>query len=230
MTQGHCFVGVWLVEKTFSRLIESDCTELRKAIAAKELIVFETTLITHRPPARFEDAVKTAMAATRESVESEFQATIDITRARMASIRPLASHQTQNEVSEADEPAAPIPLATAPNFAKLPHEEVDAKPTTPEGRIERWQRKLLDLSLRNRLLNTKFSKQTIPLHCLDLSRLEDQLAFGSSLKLISLSDHNHVTNRDSELHRARTSEDSTTNLQSKHLRGANLRSSLATKS
>lgn len=45
MTEGHCFVGVWLVERTLKKLNEHDCSEVRKAISAKELIVFETTLV-----------------------------------------------------------------------------------------------------------------------------------------------------------------------------------------
>ena len=32
MTQGHCFAGVWLVKKSFNRLVERDCMVLRKAI------------------------------------------------------------------------------------------------------------------------------------------------------------------------------------------------------
>lgn len=207
LTEGHCFAGVWLVEKTFSRLIETDASELRKAIAARELVVFETTLITHRPPARFNDAEKTATAATRESAESQYQATIDITRARMSQIRPLASHQARESTPDESEATGPLPLPAAPNFGSLPAEEVDAKPTTPEGRIERWQRKLLDLSLRNRLLNFKPTKQTVPLHCSEISQLEDRLASGKSLKIVSLPDQNTVADRDNELHRARTSED-----------------------
>lgn len=81
MVEGHCFVGAWLVEKTLGHVIERDCSEIRKAIAARELITFETTLVTQRPPARFEDAVKTAAASTSEAKENEYQATIDIGRA-----------------------------------------------------------------------------------------------------------------------------------------------------
>ncbi|MDA1180231.1 MAG: DNA helicase, partial [Planctomycetota bacterium] len=80
MTQGHCFAGVWLVEKTFKRLVERDCTELRKAISAKELVVFETTLVTHRPPGRFPDAVSTGTSAVSEEKEREFVAVVDVAR------------------------------------------------------------------------------------------------------------------------------------------------------
>ncbi len=43
-------------------------------------------------------------------------------------------------------------------------------------RVVRWTQKLLDLSLRNRMLNVRDVKQVIPLACRDVARLEDQLA------------------------------------------------------
>ena len=43
-------------------------------------------------------------------------------------------------------------------------------------RVQRWTQKLLDLSLRNRLLNVRDSKQVLPLVCRDLPGLEDRLS------------------------------------------------------
>ena len=101
MVEGHCFVGAWLVEKTLAHVVERDCSEIRKAIAARELLTFETTLITGRPPPRFDDAVKTAAQATSEAKENEYQATIDIVRARLSQVRPLASHQATSSSADA---------------------------------------------------------------------------------------------------------------------------------
>lgn len=50
MFEGHAAVGVWLVKKTFGQTIVNDQMEVRKAVTSQELIVFETTGITHRPP------------------------------------------------------------------------------------------------------------------------------------------------------------------------------------
>ena len=207
MAQGHCFVGVWLVEKTFKRLVEQDCSELRKAIAARELIVFETTLITHRPPGRFPDAIAVAANSISEEKESEFVAVIDVARARMSQVLPLASHIARREVEAENGESAPPPLAAPPGYSAAPAEEAKERPSTPTGRIERWQRKLLDLSLRNRLLNFKSSKQTVPVLCPDVSKLEDKLADGTRLRLVSLPDGNPLGQRDSELHQRRTQKD-----------------------
>src|SRR5690606_22207829 len=152
-----------------------------------ELITFETTLITGRPPATFASAMQTARAATRESEEHNFVAAIDLRRARLAQIKPLASHEQSQQVAEHGPAASePLPMSPVPDFADLPVEESDERPTTPTGRIDRWQRKLLDLSLRNRLLNFKDSKQTVPFVCPDVPLLEDRLAAGKRMRIISL--------------------------------------------
>ena len=64
-------------------------------------------------------------------------------------------------------------------------------PLEHNGRLDRWQRKLLDLSLRNRLLNFKSTLQSIPLLCPDLASLEDLLADNRRLNLIALPDPTH---------------------------------------
>ncbi|MGN0879398.1 MAG: DUF3320 domain-containing protein [Oligosphaeraceae bacterium] len=54
---------------------------------------------------------------------------------------------------------------------------------TPQlaGRIGRWSQRLLDLSLRNRLLNARDGKWLIPLAIRDIARLEDTLAAKATL-------------------------------------------------
>ena len=208
MTQGHCFAGVWLVEKTLKRLIEPDCSEVRKALAARELITFETTLATHRPASPFADATTIAAAATRDAAEANFVAAVDIRRARMAQIRPLASHTTGSAAdATAETSTGPLPLPPLPDFGDLAAKVSEERPTTPAGRIDRWQRKLLDLSLRNRLLNFRPTKLTIPVLCPEISALEDKLAEGGKLRLLSLPDHNPHGERDAKLHEQRTRQD-----------------------
>jgi very-short-patch-repair endonuclease len=208
LQEGHCFVGAWLVVSTFRHILETDCSEVRKALAARELVTFETTLITQRPPAPFESAIKVAVEATSEAAEDQFAAVLDVTRARMAQILPLASHEHPAQLAkQAEPPSGPLPLPAAPDFSRVAVAESDERPTTPSGRVERWQRKLLDLSLRNRLLNFKDSKQSVPFVCPDVPLVEDELAAGKNLRIISLIDEVSVGDRDAEIHRARTNKD-----------------------
>ena len=50
-----------------------------------------------------------------------------------------------------------------------------------KNRIVRWTQKLLDLSLRNRLLNARDSKQILPLAVDAVSSLEDKLSSDQSV-------------------------------------------------
>jgi hypothetical protein len=101
MKDGHCFAGVWLRAKTLNQIVEPDISEIRKALAGHEMLTFETTHVTQKPPARFEDALRFAKSATQESQDNQFVAAIDIERARMAQIRPLASHSSAANPIEA---------------------------------------------------------------------------------------------------------------------------------
>jgi hypothetical protein len=73
---------------------------------------------------------------------------------------------------------SPDPIPAAP--------QQDAESSS--GRIRRWTLKLLDLSLRNRLLNIRDTKQVIPIACPDITVLEDSLAADESISLGTLCD------------------------------------------
>ncbi|WP_417474048.1 DUF3320 domain-containing protein [Leisingera sp.] len=195
-SEGHAWTGVWLTERDFGQVTEPDVMTVRKAIDAREFVTMETTLLTKRPTIGFEQAVSAGRDLTAERNEHTFQLAVDVRRARVARIRPLASHNTEKtedtEQIEAAPPALPKPLA----FDFLPGDLVDEEPKTPQDRISRWQRKLLDLSLRNRLLNFRDTKQTIPFICPDVSSLEDQLADGKKFKALALKDEDPVGQRD----------------------------------
>ncbi len=51
-------------------------------------------------------------------------------------------------------------------------------------RLARWQRKLLDLSLHNRLLNFKPTRRSLELYCPDPLTLAEELAAGARIKIV----------------------------------------------
>ena len=91
-SQGHAWAGIWITNRDFGHVTEPDVVTVRKAAQAKEFIPVETTLLTQRPTAGFEQAVEAGRARLTEDREHEFLMAIDITRARSARIYPLASH------------------------------------------------------------------------------------------------------------------------------------------
>ena len=200
---GHAAVGVWLAKKTFATAIETDQMEVRKALAARELIVFETTGVARRPVMTLQTAQHALNPRLGEDEARAFVAAIDIARSRSNGIMPLASHtQESRRGAEEDSASSPdLPLPPAPDLGASPPDQGEIKPTNAAGRIDRWQKKLLDLTLRNRLLNFPDSKKSIPFLCPDVGFLEDSLSGGAAIRIISLPEQNPLGERDEKLYR-----------------------------
>jgi hypothetical protein len=185
LTEGHSFVGIWLVDEDFSSLVVDDPQMLRKRVQLEEMVVVETTLMTGSHPAHFKQAVEAAKKLIAEDASSPFELAIDVRRARAAKIRPL-------DLAGSTEPAIrPVTATvTAQEVGEIPkfEEELDKRrePVAEKNldRLEVWKRNLLDLSLRNRLLNFKDSKSTIAIECADPAALEDKLSGGDKFKLL----------------------------------------------
>lgn len=178
--KGHAWVGCWLINTTFPTPTFDDGQAVRKRIASGELVAFETTVLTRRPPASLWAACELGVEHLRQ--KDEFLFAIDVKRARIEQIRPLPS-RTEAAASDgklagrADAPGIEPRPALPPldGEAFLLDENVRAE--TPEGRrLARWKSKLLDLTLRNRLINFKPTKIMLPLHVPDPAHLEDALA------------------------------------------------------
>ncbi|HVW54913.1 MAG TPA: DUF3320 domain-containing protein [Rhizobiaceae bacterium] len=202
MFQGHAAVGLWLVQRTLPNAVEPDPIEIRKALASRELIAFETTGVTHHPPMTMEAAQQSIEPRFDETEWGKFVAAIDVRRSRSGGITPLASHEPmRRSMTEGERQNSILPLPAAPAMVEVPAEISEVKPTTAAGRIDRWQKKLLDLTLRNRLLNFPDSRKTIPFLCTDVAHLEDRLAEGVPIRLISLPEQNPLGERDAQLYR-----------------------------
>lgn len=186
-TEGHAFPGVWLKQEEFSTSAVDDVTALRKRIKLKELVVFESTLLTQRPLPPFSFAIGHAEEQIAEEKERAFRLAIDIRRARLQRIKPLASEQALARSAAGVEAVNfESALEEAPSLPEeLDEAGVEQATERPEDRLSRWQRKLLDLSLRNNLLSFKGGKKSLKLDAPDPGQLEDILAEGHALKLLT---------------------------------------------
>ena len=66
--------------------------------------------------------------------------------------------------------------------------EVIQEPTTANDRLSLWQRKLLDLTARNRLLHLPERSKQVPLVCPDPGALEDLLSAGKTIRISAYPD------------------------------------------
>lgn len=183
-TRGHAFVGVWLRDEEFSTVLVDDITAVRKRLKLQEMLVFEATLAAQGQAVSFSQAIANANRQLSEEEEDKFELAIDVKRARMSRIKPLAQAQPVAEAIPVEvEPEATISIEDAPD---LPDEVITDTPISeldPKDRLARWQRKLLDLSLRNALLNFKQGKKALLLDAA-APALEDILAEGQTIKLL----------------------------------------------
>jgi hypothetical protein len=90
LTRGHAFVGLWLQPQEFAQLITDDVSAVRKRIALNDLMVFETTLATQKPAPSFSRAVEEGTRQLAADKEDDFILALDLRRARMQRLRPLA--------------------------------------------------------------------------------------------------------------------------------------------
>lgn len=58
LTEGHAFVGIWLLDEDFSSCVIDDPQMLRKRVQLDEMVLVETTLLTGSNPGRFKQAVE----------------------------------------------------------------------------------------------------------------------------------------------------------------------------
>ena len=205
-TEGHALCGVFLQPQTLQAVTTDEAADLRRRMDLDELILFETTLVTSEPPARFKQAIDAGKRRVSEAVEDEFVYALDIKRARAQQITPLSS-QAAAKAADSGAPAEIIEaLDAAPELPGFDLGVDDAPPPdTPQTRLDQWKRSLLDLTKRNRLLNLKPSRTAIRIECPDPGRLEDKLADEETIKIIprmSLGE-----GRDEAMHAARTGDD-----------------------
>ena len=185
--KGHAYVGCWLVPDSFSEPATDDLQAIRKRKELEELLVFESTLVCDGKNADFQQAV--AAAQPHLLLDDEFECAIDVARCRSSRIHPLPLEHDDGGIDVQkvrQDKTHTINAATsrARNVEFKDELDVDNTHRLPEGRIEHWKQQLLDLTLRNRLLNFKETQRTIPLLCPKPEDMEDELAADQEFKVL----------------------------------------------
>lgn len=202
----HAFPGLWLHDFFLPEPTIDDPGRIAKRVRLGEALVFDSSAMAQGVP--FAGAVDVANRYLSDP--AKFRFAVDVQRSRRHRIRPLQLEPTRiaRSALEVELPAVP---ATA-GSVEIPGLPIAKGPDRAEPgsrtRLDKWRDRLLDLSLRNRLLNFRETNQTIRFNLLDLPKVEDVLAAGKSYTLspraalMSAGDP-----RDPQLHFARTGED-----------------------
>ncbi len=184
--RSHAYPGAWLCDERFYEGVVYDVSRLRNTDALGQVVFFDSSAMVHEPRVPFEVAENVAREALHAA--DRFSCAVDIVAARRDRYRPLPLRDAGpldapqlDEVLVANSRAAANeqvkPAAAAP--------AVPAAQATPlNERFRTWREKLLDLSLRNKLLNFRLeTKSALELDVPDIARFEDLLANDSTFQI-----------------------------------------------
>ncbi len=180
--EGHIFLGYWRVDGSLSAPADVDASEAISHVG-EGLELIETTKLTGGDASlAFADARRAAHALLSHETPI---GVIDIRAARSARVFPLPSRTVNEdgtvEVREYAVPSMVDGLEYVPNASAI----AGGTARTLPPRISQWKNALLDLSLRNRLINyTGSSGFPIAVADQSLPVFEDMVNAGTSITLI----------------------------------------------
>lgn len=179
----HAFAGGWLIPDSFPDSVNDDISLLTKRAASgiNEVLSVETTCMNAMTPQPFDTAVTIANDHLKNT--DDFLLFIDVIRARNAQIRPLPLRiikdgkvEVKEQIPLERELVAPSVLSATDIISNIDQANIDKQTI--------WERKLLDLSLRNNLLNTRITRNTLQLISVWVGELEDALADGQEFQIL----------------------------------------------
>ncbi|MFJ2509341.1 DUF4011 domain-containing protein [Arthrobacter citreus] len=188
LMEGHIFLGYWRQEANFQTPAVEEPQLLINAVDMERIRLIETTAVTDKdlhPARHLHDA---AYARWLTGDLDQVAGVIDIYAARNAGIRPIPARITDPAGRTVIHEYVPPQRAVAP----APHPVADGKKqqdrpaaVVPQ-RIAQWKNALLDLSLRNRLINFTPTAR-FPLAVPDdrVGQFEDLVNGGTSIMLLA---------------------------------------------
>lgn len=158
--EGHAYAGAWLVEKSSPYPVNDDPDVLRKSVAdgINELILVETTGFLNGYERSFEDAVSLASGAISD-VDS-FLLFIDVCSSRNLGIKPIPQRILTPEGYVIDEETI-TDIDIPERVGEADDIDIDRPAKVDKHTI--WERKLLDLTLRNNLIGIHSKKGVLQL-------------------------------------------------------------------
>lgn len=225
----HAFAGCWLEEETFADCMVDDVSAIEKRIVpgAEEVLLVECTDLVSSPNIVFDKAVK--HGKDHFNTLSDFQCVIDVQRSRGSGIRPIPLRleqacQSYGSVGEENEKEHTDIQAPSMLDSSLLGKTAQSHEIVTKQKI--WERKLLDFSLRNTLLNFRVTKNSFQLMTADLSELEDKLADGKDFRIMEIPSEWTLTLRDTKIFEIETEKDLIKSIATEELKSSRIRTFL----
>ncbi|MDN3605279.1 DUF4011 domain-containing protein [Belliella kenyensis] len=184
--EGHAYVGCWLHDDKFPEIINDDKAAITKRLSKgiREIVALEATSVCKGNDVKFSDAL--ALGESQLIQNEKFLLSVDIKRARTAFIRPLPLlHEGDTMILDTSVASSPIAGEMEDRFeiGTIYQDELLSKPHS-RTKQKVWERNLLDLSLRNSLLNLRMTRNMLQIVDIDISHFEDTLSEGKSFYIM----------------------------------------------
>ena len=183
-TSNHIYIGLWLEDMMFPECLQDDVSLISKRLASgiNEIAVVECTCMVKGKEYTFDEA---RAIGEKNLSEKPTEYVIDVRRCRLSQIYPLSQQGTVSGEKASPSQGVSSPSCVAPptkledSFSPIPVTKEEALPKKVQ-----WERKLLDLGMRNSLINLRLTKTQLPIlaHCLD--ELENTLADGGDFTIL----------------------------------------------
>lgn len=185
MMQGHCFVGAWLTEQIYNRAVGYDGERLLKLSAdgVGQLVLVETTYICQTTQNDFEKAVEAACNELRESAD-DFLYFLDVKHCRLEHYCPMPQRMEEDGQWTVDKNYENEPSSNGAKQVEHFDINFDNNQKSAPSRLNIWERKLLDLTMSNRLLHIRPGMHCVPLITLGVPDLIETLCSGDNYRLL----------------------------------------------
>ena len=188
LENGHAYLGIWLVNDScrYSTLDDASFIEKKSSKGIDEIMVIESTGITAENTS-FEQSRLTAEQHLAKT--ENFQLFIDVHRCRLERFLPLPARILKDGVWEIVSDGVSHDSCDLHLSEHSRYDLTKVMNSTQElTRMDIWERKLLDFSLRNTMLNLYLRQRAVQLISLDVDKIEDHLQEGEEYSIVERPD------------------------------------------
>lgn len=186
VVDGHAFAGCWIVDETYPMSYIENSTLLSNDSAPgfDKLKLYNAVGFTN--PANL-SPLQAGESAQHDLANTPFLYALDIVRCREEKILPLPTPKTTDGKKEVDFAGAFYSPRAEKEIYQPKEKGVIEGPTTPKGKFAIWEEKLLDLDMRNNLINTRLTRSGVQILSDDVTALFNSFSTTPQFGLFPLS-------------------------------------------
>ncbi|WNG88503.1 DUF4011 domain-containing protein [Mycobacterium sp. ITM-2016-00317] len=182
--KGHAFLGYWRNDSALTTVSTTEVIDVVNQVDLRNIGLIETTLVTQSATdTTFDDALRAPRIKHLGDDLTDLIGITDIRQAREARIFPLPSRDVDKDGNVVVTTYEPGSRVIEPYVVRTGQQRTTDGEIVP-ARVAQWKNALLDLSLRNKLINyTDRAGYRIDVPAMGLGRLEDAINAGAPIAL-----------------------------------------------